>query len=68
MKIFVTGSNGFIGSYVVKRALDSGHEIVGLRRSNKLEKISLPGQPIWVEGTLESDILFRHFGWETISS
>jgi nucleoside-diphosphate-sugar epimerase len=66
MKIFVTGSNGFIGSHVVKRALDSGHEIVGLRRSNKLEKISLPRQPIWVEGTLESDIRQAAEGCEAI--
>lgn len=66
MKIFVTGSNGFIGSHVVKRALDSGHEIVGLRRSNKSEKISLPRQPVWVEGTLESDIRQAAEGCEAI--
>jgi len=56
MKIFVTGSNGFIGSHVVKKALNHGHEIVGLRRSNNLAKIDLPCQPIWVEGTLEADM------------
>jgi len=56
MKIFVTGSNGFIGSHVVKKALNYGHEIVGLRRSNNLAKIDLPHQPIWVEGTLEADM------------
>lgn len=56
MKIFVTGSNGFIGSHVVKRALDSGHEIVGLRRPNQLAKIDLPCQSTWVEGTLETDM------------
>ena len=56
MKIFVTGSNGFIGSHVVKKALNHGHEIVGLRRSNNLAKIDLPCQPIWVEGTLETDM------------
>ena len=56
MKIFVTGSNGFIGSHVVKKALNHGHEIVGLRRSNNLAKIDLPRQPIWVEGTLEADM------------
>jgi nucleoside-diphosphate-sugar epimerase len=56
MKIFVTGSNGFIGSHVVKRALCSGHEIVGLRRSNHMAKIDLPYQPKWIEGTLEDDM------------
>lgn len=56
MKIFVTGSNGFIGSHVVKKALNYAHEIVGLRRSNNLPKIDLPRQPIWIEGTLEADM------------
>lgn len=56
MKIFVTGSNGFIGSHVVKKALSSGHEIVGLRRPNHLAKIDLPRQPTWFEGTLETDM------------
>ncbi len=66
MKIFVTGSNGFIGSHVVKKALDSGHEVVGLRRSNKSEKIALPRQPIWVKGTLESDVRKVAGGCEAI--
>ena len=56
MKIFVTGSNGFIGSHVVKKALSSGHKIVGLRRPNHLAKIDLPRQSTWFEGTLETDM------------
>lgn len=56
MKIFITGSNGFIGSHLVKKALDEGHEVVGLRLPNHIEKIHLPKQPIWIEGTLEDDI------------
>lgn len=56
MKIFVTGSNGFIGSHVVKIALDDGHEVVGLRRSTKMPVIELAEQPKWVEGSLEDDL------------
>ena len=66
MKIFVTGSNGFIGSHVVKEALSSGHEIVGLRRSNHAAKIDLPRQPIWVEGTLETNMRHALEGCESI--
>lgn len=55
MKIFITGSNGFIGSHLVKKALDQGHEVLGLCLPNHKEKIYLPRQPIWISGTLEDD-------------
>jgi nucleoside-diphosphate-sugar epimerase len=66
MKIFVTGSNGFIGSHVVNTALNDGHEIVGLRRSYKPAKIDLSLQPTWVEGTLEDDMRNALEGCESI--
>lgn len=56
MKIFVTGANGFIGSHVVKRSLDLGHEVVGLRRTDRTQKIDLQSKPKWIEGTLEDDL------------
>lgn len=56
LKLFITGSNGFIGSHLVKQALDSGHSVVGFRRSNQAAKISLPKQPIWITGSLEDDL------------
>ena len=34
MKVFVTGSAGFIGSYVAHGLLDDGHEVVGLDNFN----------------------------------
>jgi dTDP-6-deoxy-L-talose 4-dehydrogenase (NAD+) len=34
MKILVTGANGYIGSKVITRLLDDGHEVVAASRSN----------------------------------
>lgn len=56
VKIFITGSNGFIGSHLVKKALADGHEVVGFRLPNHVEKIKILKQPIWVEGSLEDDL------------
>ena len=56
MKIFITGSNGFIGGHLVNKALAKGHEVVGFRLPGHLEKIKIPKQPIWLEGSLEDDL------------
>jgi UDP-glucuronate 4-epimerase len=41
MKILVTGSAGFIGSYVAHSLLDDGHEVVGLDSFNDYYDVSL---------------------------
>jgi nucleoside-diphosphate-sugar epimerase len=55
MRIFLTGGTGFIGGHVLKQGLESGHEIVALRRPGATTSILLEQQPQWVEGALDDD-------------
>ena len=34
MRVFVTGSSGFIGFHLVKKLLNDGHEVVGIDDHN----------------------------------
>jgi nucleoside-diphosphate-sugar epimerase len=52
MKYFLTGANGFVGSYLAKELLSRGHQVKALRRpSSDMSMVS--GLDIeWVEGDL----------------
>ncbi|OKL56988.1 hypothetical protein UA08_07956 [Talaromyces atroroseus] len=53
MRVFVTGSTGFVGTGVVKELLSAGHTVVGLTRSDKgVEQLKSQGaEPL--RGTIE---------------
>ncbi|GAD99824.1 oxidoreductase [Paecilomyces variotii No. 5] len=53
MRIFVTGSTGFVGSAVVKELLSAGHQVLGLSRSEKgVEQLQSQGAEA-LYGTIE---------------
>ncbi len=54
MKILVTGGNGFIGREVCRRAVEAGHEVVGLARRGRPS-----GAAEWMEGVrwVAADVL-----------
>ncbi|KIH93236.1 oxidoreductase [Sporothrix brasiliensis 5110] len=59
MRVFVTGSTGFVGSSVVKEFLSTGHSVVGLTRSEKgVEQLKALGAEA-VNGTIEDVALLE---------
>lgn len=56
MRIFVTGSTGFIGSHFLRAALDAGHEVIALRYPGSQSVIPIPesDRVTWIDGDLNS--------------
>ncbi len=55
MRLLVTGGTGFIGSHFIQRAIGEGNDVICLRRSGSIPKISLTKQPKWIDGEYEDD-------------
>jgi nucleoside-diphosphate-sugar epimerase len=60
MRIFMTGASGYIGSVVAEKAIEQGHEVVGLARSQaSQEKLKKQGVTPFPGGLESLDLLTR---------
>ena len=63
MRVFITGGTGFIGSAVVNELIGSGHEVIGLARSNSSAQWLEKAGATVINGSLENiDSLKRGAG------
>ena len=76
MKVFITGSTGFIGSYLVRQLINDGHELLCLKRSTSDISRLADLQIQWVNVTDDWQSTFKAFhpeavfnlAWDGVSS
>ncbi len=62
MKVLVTGGAGYIGSFMVKRLLDDGHEVIVADNLERGHESSLDSRATFIKGDLrESDFISKLF-------
>lgn len=66
MKVFVTGSTGFIGSYLVRQLINDGHELLCLKRPTSDISRLADLQIQWVNVSEDWHEAFRQFQPEAI--
>ena len=61
MKVFITGSTGFIGSYLVRQLINDGHELLCLKRLTSDISRLADLQIQWVNVTDDWQSTFKGF-------
>ncbi|EHQ29125.1 SDR family oxidoreductase [Mucilaginibacter paludis] len=60
MRVFVTGASGFVGSAIVKELLSSGHQVLGLVRSDSAaQKLTASGAEVCLGDVNNIEIIQR---------
>lgn len=66
MKLFVTGSTGFVGTHLLRQAMTAGHEVVALRRPGSRTRLPLEREPRWVDGQLDGEFSAELYGCDVL--